>query len=212
MGTFGQIVFVGGLWNHQLTVKKVGLGRWLGFGLGYTEKVAIPDSFSGIQSEAIWHQWTISWFPVFKVGIIYGFSQRKLPPVARTPSRKYGLMIRAYFINHWFPLIRPAIKPLFLGGVGYKGGLVEKSHFHHFSWHFFQVDHGLFRLLLGRTPQSHSCLSGDLHHGRPFFARRIVTGDGWWFQGCFTTFLEHTPGNSPTQSWKESLFSLLVMV
>ena len=117
LGQFGQIVVVGGLWNHQLTVKKVGLGRWLGFGLGYTEKVAIPDSFSGIQSEAIWHQWTISWFPVFKVGIIYGFSQRKPPPVARTPSRKYGLMIRAYFINHWFPLlIRAKIQPLFLGG------------------------------------------------------------------------------------------------
>ena len=29
--------------------------------------------------------------------------------------QKEGLMIRADF-HHWFPLIRPAIKPLFLGG------------------------------------------------------------------------------------------------
>ena len=38
------------------------------------------------------------------------------PPghVPPPPTKIAGLMIRAYE-NHWFPLIRPAIKPLFLG-------------------------------------------------------------------------------------------------
>ncbi len=35
------------------------------------------------------------------------------PPKA-TPQEIAGLMIRVYEA-HWFPLIRPAIKPLFLG-------------------------------------------------------------------------------------------------
>ena len=44
-----------------------------------------------------------------------------LPPPNIPPPRNkagyYGL------INHWFPLIRPAIKPLFLGGVPWGGRL-----------------------------------------------------------------------------------------
>ena len=41
--------------------------------------------------------------------------QSTYPPSNVPPSARAGLMIRAYE-NHWFPLIRPAIKPLFLGG------------------------------------------------------------------------------------------------
>ena len=43
------------------------------------------------------------------------------------PPEIAGFMIRAYE-NHWFPLKRPAIKPLFLGGGvrGLGGGLVDQ--------------------------------------------------------------------------------------
>ena len=42
-----------------------------------------------------------------------------LPPLTNTHPRNMALWSR--LTNHWFPLIRPAIKPLFLGG-----GLVDK--------------------------------------------------------------------------------------
>ena len=47
---------------------------------------------------------------------IHGWSTYP-PRVTYHPHQKYGLMMRAYE-NHWFPLIRPAIKPLVLRGVG----------------------------------------------------------------------------------------------
>ena len=42
------------------------------------------------------------------------------PPGHVPPPRNKGLL-RAYE-NHWFPLIRPAINPLFLGGGTSEGG------------------------------------------------------------------------------------------
>ena len=52
----------------------------------------------------------------------YGWSTHPRGP--RTSPRNKALL---RLINHWFPLIRPAIKPLFLGGGGVRcpGGLVE---------------------------------------------------------------------------------------
>ncbi len=43
------------------------------------------------------------------------------PPKLRLPQEIAGLMIRDYEA-HWFPLIRPAIRALFLGGVALGGG------------------------------------------------------------------------------------------
>ena len=46
------------------------------------------------------------------------------PTPPTVPPQKEGLTIRAYEI-HWFPLIRPAIKPgYFWGGVGGRGWLI----------------------------------------------------------------------------------------
>ena len=44
--------------------------------------------------------------------------------ILATPPKLSPQEIRPYqgFINHWFPLIRPAIYPLFLGGGSFGGG------------------------------------------------------------------------------------------
>ena len=61
----------------------------------------------------------------------------RLDPTGRLENRQptpeiAGLMIRVYYSNHWFPLIRPAIKPLFLGGA-VTLGVVFKDFFLRFA-------------------------------------------------------------------------------
>ena len=43
------------------------------------------------------------------------------PPQSYPPQETQEIRPYSGFINHWFPLIRPAINPLFLGGVALEG-------------------------------------------------------------------------------------------
>ena len=59
------------------------------------------------------------------------FVNQPRPDVETNPPEIAGLMIRAYeplvSLNRWFPLMRPASKPLFLGGYVW-GGAVDQPY------------------------------------------------------------------------------------